>query len=653
MKKVLLTAMLGVSVILSSASDQLVRKCASNDLLQEQLASDPARAATLQQIENQTAAYILEQKKNGNIGTQAVVTIPVVFHVVYNTTAQNISDAKCIAQLNQLNLDYARLNTDAGNTPAAFSGLAANTQIQFCLAQRDPSGNATTGIIHKSTTSTSFSSNDNVKRSANGGDNAWDATKYLNIWTCNLSGGLLGYAQFPGGSASTDGVVVLYSSVGSMTSPGTASPYHLGRTATHEVGHWLNLYHIWGDESACNADDNVSDTPQQKAENYGCPTYPQTTQSGGRCSTSNPSSMFMNYMDYTDDACMNMFSAGQAARMQALFASGGARVAMVSSQGCTPPAGGGTCNVPSGQSTTGITTTTATLNWSAATGAVSYNLQYRIVGAGSWTSTTSTTTSKSLSGLVAATNYEWQVQTVCSAGSSAFSGSSTFTTSSTGGGCSDIYESNNTSGTAKTIAVNTDIQGLISSGTDVDWYKFVNTSAAPYIKITLTNLPADYDVKLYNSAVTQIGISENGGTTAETIKYNSTTVNTRYVQVYGYGGVFSTTQCYTLRASISGTAWRTVEDNEIILEDLQTNNFTMYPNPASSTLNINYLGEKSGTVTMKIMDIAGRQVMIQQFSSVEGVNHYKMNVDNLNKGVYLVELSNEANHSVQRLMLDK
>lgn len=427
MKKLLLTVLLGSSAILASTADPLVRKCASNDILQQQLAADPGRAAMLSQIETQTANYIQSLKHSGN-AMQAIVTIPVVFHVIYKTAAQNISDAQCIAQINQLNLDYARMNSDAGNTPAAFAGLAANTQIQFCLAQRDPSGNATTGIIHKLTTVTSWSTNDNVKRSANGGDNAWDATKYLNIWACNLGSGLLGYAQFPGGSASTDGVVVLYSSVGSMLSPGTAAPYHYGRTATHEVGHWLNLYHIWGDESACNADDNVSDTPKQKAENYGCPTYPQTTQSGGRCNTADPSSMFMNYMDYTDDGCMNMFSNGQAARMQALFVSGGARFSITSSQGCVPPSGG-TCNAPTGLNATSVTSTSATLNWTAASGAVSYNVQYRIIGAGSWTSTTSSTNSKAISGLTPSSSYEWQVQTVCSGGSSAFTSSATFSTS--------------------------------------------------------------------------------------------------------------------------------------------------------------------------------------------------------------------------------
>ncbi len=582
-----------------------------------------------------------------------MVTIPVVFHVVYNTTAQNISDAKCIAQLNQLNLDFARLNTDAGNTPAAFSGLAANTQVQFCLAQRDPSGNATTGIIHKSTTSTSFSSNDNVKRTANGGDNAWDATKYLNIWTCNLSGGLLGYAQFPGGSASTDGVVVLYSSVGSMTSPGTATPYHLGRTTTHEVGHWLNLYHIWGDESACNADDNVSDTPKQKAENYGCPTYPQTTQSGGRCSTTDPSSMYMNYMDYTDDGCMNMFSAGQAVRMQALFASGGSRVAMVSSLGCTPPTGGGTCNVPTGQTTTGITTTTATLNWSAATGAVSYNVQYRIVGAGSWTSTTSTTTSKSLSGLVAATNYEWQVKTVCSAGSSAFSGSSTFTTSSTGGGgCSDTYEPNESRTAAKTVSTNTHITGLISTTTDKDYFKFTTTSPNTNVKIDLTNLAGDYDIKLLNSSGTTLVTSQNGGTTAEQIKRNTTSAATYYVYIYGYQGANSSTVCYDLLISTRSTAWRESADaiNEPVAAE---NNMVVYPNPADGIVNVSFNGVTNSTANVRITDMVGKIIATRNVTVTEGNNKVSFDLSQYSKGIYLVELSNESNHSVQRLMLDK
>src|SRR6185503_11466880 len=251
------------------------------------------------------------------------------------------------------------------------------------------------------------------------------SSSYLNIWSGNLGGGLLGYAQFPGGPASTDGVVVLYSSVGSIASPGTLVPYNYGRSATHEVGHWLNLFHIWGDSNCGN--DQVSDTPTQQTSNFGCPNFPHVT-----CSNGPNGDLFMNYMDYTDDFCMNIFTSGQKSRMQALFISGGARFSIVSSQGCVPPSGG-TCGTPAGLSATSITTSSATLNWGSVSGATSYNVHYRVVGNATWTSTTSTTTSKAISGLAANTTYEFQVQTVCSGGSSSFSGSATFSTLSSGG----------------------------------------------------------------------------------------------------------------------------------------------------------------------------------------------------------------------------
>jgi hypothetical protein len=764
MKKLLLTAVLGTFVILASATDPIVRICASNDLLQQQLAADPGRAAALQQIENQTAAYILAQQKNNGNTIQSVVTIPVVFHVVYNTAAQNISDAKCIAQLNQLNLDFARMNSDAGNTPAAFAGLAVNTQIQFCLAQRDPNGLATTGIVHKSTTSASFSTNDNVKRSANGGDNAWDATKYLNIWACNLGGGLLGYAQFPGGPASTDGVVVLYSSVGSMASHGTAAPYDLGRTATHEVGHWVNLYHIWGDESACNADDNVSDTPKQKAENYGCPSYPQTTQSGGRCNTTDPSSMFMNYMDYTDDACMNMFTSGQAARMQALFAAGGARVSLLSSLGCTPPSGG-TCNVATGISTTAITSSSATLNWGAVAGANSYNVQYRIVGAGSWTSTTSATNSKAISGLTAASNYEWQVQTVCSSGSSAFSASANFTTSG-GATCNTpagvtAGSINNTGATiswgAATGAVSYSLNWkLASSGTYTTVTGITATSYA------LTGLTActgyNYQVRTVcasgSSAFSNAGTFTTTGCATSYCASNGTNTTYEYINKVvlgsinntsgnnsGYGNFTGqstslaggTSNTITLTPGFSGSAyreyWKVYVDynkNGLFTDagenvatvnstaaasasftvpasalngatrmrvQMQYNNYpgsscgsftygevedytvnitgnaqrpmaaeisagtfdqlSLYPNPTDGIVNISFNASSAGTASVRIVDMIGKVVVSEKVNMIQGANKYTFDIARYSKGIYFVELSDESNRNVQRLMLDK
>ncbi|WP_072144799.1 M43 family zinc metalloprotease [Hymenobacter sp. AT01-02] len=312
-----------VSNIAFTLDQQVRRRCSTMDVLTEQLASNPGMARRMAAIEEHTRQFEANPTARR---TTAALTIPVVVHVLYNTTAQNVSDAQVQAQIDVLNQDFAKTNADASLIPAAFAASAASANIQFTLAKRTPTGTATTGIIHKQTKVSSWSSNDAVKNSKRGGDDAWDASKYLNLWVCNLGQGLLGYAQFPGGSPATDGVVVLYSSLPG----GTAKPYDKGRTATHEVGHWLNLRHIWGDASCGN--DYVSDTPTQQTSNYGCPSFPHVT-----CSNGTSGDMFMNYMDYTDDACMYMFSNGQASRMNALFATGGARASLVTSTGGTAP----------------------------------------------------------------------------------------------------------------------------------------------------------------------------------------------------------------------------------------------------------------------------------------------------------------------------
>jgi len=299
------------------------------DALQRQLAADPTLAQRMQTIENQTAQFA-SQPTTAQRGTAVTVTIPVVVHVIYNTAAQNISDAQIQSQITVLNEDFQKLNADVSKTPSAFAGLAANVGIAFTLAKRDPNGNATSGIERKSSSVTSWGTDDKMKSTATGGLNAWPAGQYLNLWVCNMGGGILGYAQFPGGAASTDGVVILSSAFGRYGS--AAAPFNLGRTATHEVGHWLNLRHIWGDASCGN--DLVSDTPTQQTSNAGCPAFPHRT-----CGNTTNGDMFMNYMDYVDDACMYMFSTGQSSRMNALFASGGARASLLTSQGGTAPGG--------------------------------------------------------------------------------------------------------------------------------------------------------------------------------------------------------------------------------------------------------------------------------------------------------------------------
>ncbi|MEO7562509.1 MAG: zinc metalloprotease, partial [Ferruginibacter sp.] len=223
-----------------------------------------------------------------------IINIPVVVHILYQAAGQNITDAQVLSQLNVLNQDYQLKNLDAANIPAAFKSIAADVRINFCLARVDPNGRSTQGIIHKYTSKEYFL-DEGMKYSAQGGDDAWDSKKYLNIWVCYLFGRSLGFASLPGGPADKDGVVINYDVFGTM---GTRAPFNKGRTATHEIGHWLGLKHLWGDE-ACGTDD-VDDTPSQRFSNFNCPSFPHVTS----CSPNGNGDMFMNYMDFTDDACM-------------------------------------------------------------------------------------------------------------------------------------------------------------------------------------------------------------------------------------------------------------------------------------------------------------------------------------------------------------
>ncbi len=262
------------------------------------------------------------------------VTIPVVVHVLHQGEAigsgLNISMPQIQSQIDVLNEDFRRLNADASNTPGTFTGVVADVGIEFVLACVDPDGYPSDGIIRQQTPFSSFvripyidgTTNEGATgiKFAPTGSDAWPSDRYLNIWVCNLANNLLGYAQFPDKldtSPATDGVVITTTAFGRTGN--VTAPFNKGRTTTHEVGHWLNLIHIWGDDIC--GDDLVADTPTQGAPRYHCPSHPQTS-----C---NSNDMFMNYMDYTNDACMNLFTQGQADRMLALFSPGGARRSFV------------------------------------------------------------------------------------------------------------------------------------------------------------------------------------------------------------------------------------------------------------------------------------------------------------------------------------
>ncbi|MGB8190570.1 MAG: zinc metalloprotease [Chitinophagaceae bacterium] len=283
------------------------RSCAADEAMQTQIATDPTLRQRLEQVELFTKRAIANNEIQKMAGT--TIEIPIVVHVLYNTPEQNISDAQIKSQIDVLNEDFNLRNADRNQVPSLFSGAVANVGVKFVLAQ----------TIRKFSNKQSWPANDNMKFTQKGGSDAVDSEHKLNIWVCNLQK-YLGFAYYPGISPELDGVVVLYKAFGRT---GTLlQPYHKGRTTTHEVGHYLNLRHIWGD-ATCGTD-LVDDTPQHNTSNFGCPSYPHLST----C-TSAPVEMTMNYMDYTDDPCMFMFSNGQKSRMLAVFTAGGPRAEMI------------------------------------------------------------------------------------------------------------------------------------------------------------------------------------------------------------------------------------------------------------------------------------------------------------------------------------
>jgi hypothetical protein len=279
------------------------RNCASNEVYELQMATDPAFARNQEAIERFTAEYV----KGAHDRSGSVKNIPVVFNVLYANAAENVSLAQLQSQIDVLNEDYGATNSDYSNIPSLFQSVASG-DVGFSFTLQN--------VVRKSTTKRSWRTNDDMKKASKGGIDPTDPAHVLNIWVCTLANGILGYAQFPGGPLATDGVVLLNTGTGRVGT--AAAPYGLGRTATHEIGHWANLRHIWGDATCGN--DQVADTPLHNASNGGCPAYPHLSTCTGT-----PVEMTMNYMDYTYDACMYMFSAGQKARMHAVFAPGGPR----------------------------------------------------------------------------------------------------------------------------------------------------------------------------------------------------------------------------------------------------------------------------------------------------------------------------------------
>ncbi len=313
MKKLLLIVCLLVVAIFAQAQE----KCLTEINFRKYAAENPTLLQNREQLERFTEQYLKDNAnkvKKRSSSTVASYIIPVVVHVIHYGGTENISKEQIEDQIRILDEDFRRLNADTINTPTDFLPLAADSDIEFRLAQLDPQGNCTDGIVRVYSNLT-FNARDNVKALS-----YWPSNKYLNMWIvasiANSSGSpgdVIGFAQFPGGAAATDGIVIKHDYMGSI---GTASNTgNAGRTTTHEVGHWLNLRHIWGDDAgACTGSDNVPDTPNQANWTLSiCPSFPLTDA----CTANSPGILYPDYMDYTNGDCQNVFTFGQASRMQA------------------------------------------------------------------------------------------------------------------------------------------------------------------------------------------------------------------------------------------------------------------------------------------------------------------------------------------------
>ncbi len=274
---------------------------------------------------------LIETPVEAIVPPDEIIKIPIVVHVINPPSYPFvISDEKILSQIDVLNKDFRKKNEDHTKVPEEFSNLVADTGIEFYLATTDPDGNPTTGILRTEADISGFSGRDLTGElpieeyklffTNKGGQDIWSSDKYLNIYIADMSDrneelGLAGYAYFPGVDPRIDAVVMDPRVFGTI--PPLEEGYELGRTATHEIGHWLNLKHIYGQNENCEIGDEVEDTPDQESQNLGKPTHPKSSCNGNE--------MFMNFMDRVDDDAMYMFSKGQKARMRALFDKEGAR----------------------------------------------------------------------------------------------------------------------------------------------------------------------------------------------------------------------------------------------------------------------------------------------------------------------------------------
>lgn len=295
--------------VLSSQENRPYRKFTTQKVHRRLLEEDKSISVRRQNIERKTAKHVTESKE---------VTIPIVFHIVYSSEEEKVSEQQVRTQIQALNRDFSNLEykiQHPADTLEGFSKLAVDTEIRFCFAGETPNNKTTSGITYTYIPKQSWIDNDAIKNKKDG-VSPWKPDRYLNVWVASLDG-TSGYAQMPGGPDKTDGIVIDYRYFGIGGT--SVSPYDQGKTLTHLVGSYLGLYELWSEDNYCN-DDYVTDTPIHSSPNFGCPGYEHVSLCLG-----NVVEMTMNFMDNTDDNCQYMFTAGQKIRMQANLSKGGAR----------------------------------------------------------------------------------------------------------------------------------------------------------------------------------------------------------------------------------------------------------------------------------------------------------------------------------------
>jgi PKD repeat protein len=634
------------------------RNCGSHEYMIQQMQKNPVFAENINKIEAFTQQYL----KSPRLKAGTVITIPVHVIVVYANTAQNISDAQIQSQISVLNLDYRKLNSDWPGTPAEFIDRVADVQIEFVLQ----------GIERHSNSKSQWGLNDLVKSTYP----PYLPTTHLNFWVCNIGGGYLGYAQFPGGASATDGVVISPQYFGSKNySNGTfylSSPFDLGRTATHEVGHWLNLRHIWGDGTC--ATDYVDDTPTAQQANYGCPTHPHLT-----CGSND---MFMNYMDYVDDGCMFMFTIGQTARAQAIFATGGPRASFVS---------GGSSNISPVAEANGPYTGTAgvAITFSSAGSADSDGT----IASYSWNfGDGSTSTSQNPSHIYSTAGTYTATLTVTDNAGASSSDVATVTVSTSGGGTTtELSYSDFESGwgiwtkggadcsryTSTTYAYGgksaIDIQD--NTGTASSFYHTtgVNVSTPGYTSIIVdfyfyaVSMEAgeDFWVQYYNGSTWSTVTTYASGT-----NFNNSTFYHATITIPKSSYTFPTNMKIRFMCDASdnnddvyidniritgstGTAKIAAENWIEEITNLRTapvvelpDNLKLSPNPAEETLTVSYAADENTRVN--IYTVSGKNVITGKLS--KDVND--IDISKLKPGVYLIKVSS-GKESVTKKFIKK